>query len=379
MDESFLHRRLEKRDAKGLRRELPERGNDLIDFLSNDYLGLSRNRELLNRVEYSWSVLQEKMLGSTGSRLLSGNSSWNEQLESILSEVFQGQSALLFNSGYNANVGVLSSIPERGDIIFYDELSHACIKDGIRLSLAEGYSFRHNDLNHLVEKLERLKGGGKIFIVTESLFSMDGDFAPIKELVDLADRFGAYLIVDEAHSTGVYGRNGAGWLVKNGCEEVFARIYTFGKAIGSHGACVVGSRALTDELINFSRPFIYTTALPPHTLLTLIETFEYLKEHQKRLSSTLMDRIAYFRRKVVQEGLNTNFDSTSAIQPIAIPGNHDLMSLSSELRSEGFDIMGVRAPTVKEGEERLRVCLHTYNSDEEIDALVGRLRISYSS
>jgi len=379
MDESFLHRRLEKREAKGLRRELPERGNDLIDFLSNDYLGLSRNRELLNRVEYSWSVLQEKMLGSTGSRLLSGNSSLNEQLECTLSEVFQGQSALLFNSGYNANVGVLSAIPERGDIIFYDELSHACIKDGIRLSLAEGYSFRHNDLNHLVEKLERLKSGGKVFIVTESLFSMDGDFAPIKELVDLADKFGAYLIVDEAHSTGVYGRNGAGWLVENGCEEVFARIYTFGKAIGSHGACVVGSRALTDELINFSRPFIYTTALPPHTLLTLIETFEYLKEHQALLSWTLKDRITYYRSRVVQEGLNTNFDSTSAIQPVAIPGNHDLMSLSKELRSEGFDIMGVRAPTVKEGEERLRVCLHTYNSDEEIDALVGHLRISYSS
>lgn len=379
MRESFLHRRIEKRKATGTFRVLPKAHEGLIDFLSNDYLGLSRNEDLQHKVATAWDDLTTKGLGSTGSRLLSGNSELAEELEEMLAATFRGETALLFNAGYNANVGVLSSIPERGDVILYDELSHACIKDGVRLSIADAFPFKHNDLNHLEEKIKRLSKGGKVFIVTESLFSMDGDFAPIRALSELSLLYGAYLIVDEAHSTGVYGPAGAGWLVENECEDVFARIYTFGKAIGNHGACVVGSKALKAELINTCRPFIYTTALPPHNLISLSETFKFLKDNHDALFKILNERIEHYNRQMKEAGIVTQFNSISAIQPVAVPGNQALQQLSMALRESGFDILGIRSPTVKEGMERLRICLHVYNTEEEINSLADHLQHYLSS
>src|SRR5882672_9118634 len=260
-----------------------------IDFCSNDYLGLARSQELFYAINRGAERLKPPYNGSTGSRLLSGNSELAEEMEKKLAGIFRSPKSLLFNSGYTANLAVLSSLPQRGDTILYDELAHTCIKDGARLSLASRFSFRHNDLNDLEEKIKRAKGN--IFIAVESIYSMDGDESPLEELVTLAERYNATIILDEAHSTGSYGENGGGLAVEKGLEKKIAvRIYTFGKAMGIHGACVAGDETLINYLINFARPFIYTTAMPPHSLIAIQCAFDYLKQQvglQERLQSKI--------------------------------------------------------------------------------------------
>ncbi len=368
MEESFLTDKLERRKAEGTLRKLPK-ALPPIDFVSNDYLGLARNGDLQQRIEDRWSGMKNKELGGTGSRLLSGNHVLNQELEASLRGVFRSEATLVFNSGYNANLALLSCIPQKGDVILYDEWSHACLKDGARLSMADRYSFKHNDLNDLKKKLQRFAGAGKTFVVTESLFSMDGDFAPLAEMIELVNAVGGYMVVDEAHSTGTYGPQGGGYLVDQRLEEkVFARVYTFGKAIGAHGACIAGSQDLIDYLINFSRPFIYTTALPPHTLLTLIESFRFLADHQ-HLQQDLQKVIVLFRELHV-EILKKVSPSNSAIQPIWVQGNDRVIAATEALQDAGFAAMGVRSPTVPKGLERLRICLHQYNTEEEITSLL---------
>ena len=285
---------------------------------------------------------------------------------------FRAQAGLLFNSGYSANLAVLSSLPQKGDTVLYDELAHASLKDGIRLSHAQRYSFKHNSVDSLRRYLG--KASGQVFVVIESVYSMDGDMAPLQEFAALCKEFGAALIVDEAHSTGIYGQ-GSGLVCELGLEEeVFARVHTFGKAVGSHGACVAGSQQLKDYLINFARPFIYTTALPMHTLLTLQFAFEYIGRNPG-LSQLLQKRISYFKKLrhqylaplLVKE---LQLESDSPIQPIVVPGNEAVRSLAQALRDKGFDLKAVLAPTVPKGKERLRICLHVYNSEKEIEALI---------
>ncbi|MTI39286.1 aminotransferase class I/II-fold pyridoxal phosphate-dependent enzyme [Fulvivirga lutimaris] len=345
--------------------------DSLIDFSSNDYLGLARNAELANEIHLKSNNQRN---GSGGSRLLTGNNELFEETEKFLSKQFRAESTLLFNSGYDANLAVLSSIPQRGDIILYDELSHASIKDGIRLGLASKTSFKHNDLIDLEKKLSKDQTGDK-YIVIESIYSMDGDEANLNELVKLSLKYNAYLIVDEAHAAGLYGKNGGGLSELYGLQnDIFCRIYTFGKAPGVHGAAVAGTVELIKYLINFARPFIYTTALPAHSCLSIQTTMRYIADNN-RIQNAVFENVNHYLRKF-QKKLKGQFSRTISnhpIQTIITPGNDYARSLSEHLLAKGFDVRPILAPTVKEGEERLRICLHSYNSTDEISSLVDTL------
>jgi 8-amino-7-oxononanoate synthase len=368
-----LRDELNHRQAAGLQRQLSlER---LIDFTSNDYLGLARSQDLWDMITERSRILPEHRNGATGSRLLSGNSALAEEVEQQLAQIFQSETALLFNSGYAANLGVLSSIPTRSDTILYDELSHASIKDGARLSLARKLSFRHNNLDDLEAKLRRTEGHS--FIVVESIYSMDGDRCPLAELTRLAKAYDATLILDEAHSTGIDGTHGEGMAVAMGLAgDVGIRIYTFGKAMGGHGACVAGPSVLKDYLVNTSRPFIYTTALPPHALLTLSCAFEYLAK-RPHLAEQLRKNVTLFSDALSHHPAYTN--SHTAIQRVTFGGNENVNAAALYLRAKGFDVRAIRKPTVPEGSERIRICLHAFNTAEEIAALaeaINKLNIA---
>ncbi len=363
MLDDWLRRKLEDRREKELFRSLPDE-NDLIDFTSNDYLGLSRNPELYQQIKER-AALTLKTNGSTGSRLLSGNRTATIELESKLASIFNGDLALLFNSGYSANLGVLSSLAQKDDTIIYDELAHASIKDGARLSLATKYSFRHNDLEDLERKLSRCRG--RIFVAVESIYSMDGDECPLEELVRLSERHGFSIILDEAHSTGVRGPRGGGLAVEKSLhDKIDVRIYTFGKAMGVCGACVVGSRELIAFLINFARPFIYTTANSPHDIISIGCSFDFLSANIG-LQQTLRENIRYFLDAA--EHTENRARSDSAIQTVIIPGNTAIRHAASSLQKEGFDVRPILSPTVPQGKERLRICLHTFNTSVEIEHL----------
>lgn len=365
---NYLKSRLEKRRTENSLRKLTS-FSGLTDFSSNDYLGLARSEELFQLIQNKTENISRKN-GATGSRLLSGNSVYTEEVEQKLATIFKAEAALIFNSGYAANQGVLSSIPQKGDTILYDELAHACIRDGARLSLASRFPFLHNDLNDLESRLK--KAQGNIFIAVESIYSMDGDQCPLQELIPLAERYKATVILDEAHSTGVLGTNGAGLAEALGLEnKIGVRIYTFGKAMGVHGACVVGSRSLIDYLINFARTFIFTTAMSPHSIVSVDCSFEYLRKHLE-LQLDLRQRIDLFNSESDQLKIE-KLSSKTQIQGVVVPGNDRIKAISENLRTQGFDVRPILSPTVAKGSERLRICLHTFNSSEEIRQLVHLL------
>lgn len=360
--EESLSEALKKRAEQDLLRKLTL-VNKRIDFTSNDYLGFARSPVLSQSIEDKMRGIAGRV-GSGGSRLLSGNSSEAESLETFLAVFHRAPAALLFNSGYDANLGLFSSIAAKGDTILYDELVHASIHDGIRLSRGDSFLFRHNDLTHLEERLKI--SAGNIFVAVESVYSMDGDCAPLKEIVDLCDKYHANLIVDEAHATGVFGRG----LVQNLILEnrVFARVHTFGKALGCHGAVVLGSVILKNYLINYARSFIYTTALPLHNLIS-IECAYHLLAESRDVQDKLHENIAYFWAKINDEGKYQWLDSVSAIQSMIVPGNNEVRHVCKKLQDAGMDVRPILSPTVPKGKERIRVCLHSYNTKEEIDLL----------
>lgn len=366
--DNLLTGKLQQRHSDNAFRQLVS-NRSLIDFTSNDYLGLARSEELFH-------LIQKKVLalphynGATGSRLLSGNSEYIEQVEQTLAKTFQSEAALIFNSGYAANQAVLSCIPQKGDTIIYDELAHACIRDGARLSFASQFSFRHNDLTDLEKKLRQATGNK--FVAVESYYSMDGDVCPVKELVLLAKQYDAHVIIDEAHSTGIVGPLGSGLAVSEEVHDKIAiRIYTFGKAMGCHGACVTGSKTLIDYLINFARPFIFTTAMPVHSVAGIECAFEFLKANIA-LQHVLQQKINLFVSLVKKQRLDS-MNSNTHIQGIILPGVERVKEASNKLQAKGFDIRPILSPTVPKGSERLRICLHTYNSDQEITSLVNEL------
>lgn len=367
--EKSLARRQETNSFRSLKIETPG-----VDFSSNDYLGFARNQELAARIA-SRSSAQSVANGAGGSRLITGNSAQAEALEAQLACFFKAEASLLFGSGYMANLGLLSSVPQKGDTILYDELAHASLKDGARLSMARRYSFKHNDPDSLRKRLRMAEG--QVFVVVESIYSMDGDQAPLETLALLCREAGAALIVDEAHSTGIYGE-GSGLVCALGLEqEVFARIHTFGKAMGSHAACIAGDKLLRSFLINFARTFIYTTALPPHTLLSLQAAMAYLQENV-HLLQCLQENITLFNRLKTKELLprlaeEQLLESSSPIQGVVLPGNERVKEVAGRLQQKGYDVRPILSPTVAEGKERLRICLHTFNTEEEIKGLVHAL------
>ncbi len=343
-----------------------------IDFLSNDYLGFAKNETLFSK---TFQLLLNEGIagnGSGGSRLLSGNHKLYTNLEPLLASFYKAESALVFNSGYDANMGFFSAVPQRGDLIFYDKLIHASIREGIRMSNAKAYHFTHNDIDDLKKKIllnkALLSEGANIYVVTESVFSMDGDTPDLKAIVTFTKTNGYYLIVDEAHAVGIYGTNGEGIVPKLKLEQnVFARIVTFGKAYGCHGAAVLGSKELCDYLINFAKPFIYSTALTPHTLATIISAHEFFKVSGKEEVEKLTKNITYFKKELKSQRLQEHFiESDSAIQSCIITGAEKAKSVAAKLMEKGFGVKAILSPTVPEGQERLRFCIHSYNSKEEL-------------
>ena len=370
-----LEAKLKERELAGNLRTLTQ-SEGLIDFFSNDYLGLAKRKALFEAAEKELKqhFLTTNLNGSTGSRLLSGNSNYVIELENYLAVFFKAEKALIFNSGYNANVSILSSIPQKDDTILYDELIHASLKEGARLSFAKRFSFKHNDLADLEKKIR--KASGEVYIVVESVYSMDGDFCPLEQLVELVERYKAHLILDEAHSTGLWGKQGNGLACDKGLEDkIFSRIYTFGKAMGIHGACIAGSQVLINYLINFARPFIYTTSLPPHSLASIKAAFELVKESYT-LRATIFNKIAFFREELTKQlgDAGNLIESSSPIQVIKVQGNSKAKAVAEKLNACGFDVRAILSPTVKEGEERLRLCLHIYNEDEQLVTLAKALK-----
>lgn len=365
--QQFIQQRLQARHETGAYRQLQVE-NNLVDFCSNDYLGFARSEHLTKAIHAEIEQHTLVLNGSTGSRLLSGNTSYAEQLEEHIAAFHSAEAGLLFNSGYDANLGLLSSVPQRGDTVIHDELIHASIIDGIRLSNAKRYSFKHNDLNSLERKLKHTQG--ICYVVIESVYSMDGDLAPLLEMALLVQKYNANLIVDEAHAFGVFGRGLINRLRLE--DKVFARVITFGKALGCHGAIVLGSQVLRQYLINFARPFIYTTAAPLHQLAA-IKTAYQLMDKSEDLIYNLQSKIRLYKNL-----METYFQDTdvSAIQTLVIGGNDSTKRLAKQIQEGGFDVRAILNPTVAEGQERLRICLHIYNSDDEITNLTNLIKLN---
>jgi 8-amino-7-oxononanoate synthase len=386
-DEDFLDKKLDQRREQHAFRQL-RLPDGKTDFCSNDYLGIA-TRGLIEAAgdahDNSWPAFpdshaslsgsQPEFLspsprhGSGGSRLLAGNYPLIEETEKVLADFHQAAAGLVFNSGYDANLGVLSCVPQRGDSILYDQLSHASIRDGIRLSFAQAFSFAHNDLADLEKKLRT--AAGNVFVVIESVYSMDGDQAPLPEIAALCRKFGAHLIVDEAHATGVIGPKGEGLVQAQGFhEECFARIHTFGKALGCHGAIVLGSDRLRDYLVNFSRALIYTTALPPasvRAIRTAYALFPQLQAEREQLQR-LIDRFQQVSLAVEK------LESRTPIQGVIVPGNKAVREVAARLQATGLDIRPILYPTVPKGGERLRIVLHAFNTMEELERVIAILK-----
>lgn len=358
--------RLATRQQDGSLRSLRVNGA-LIDFSSNDYLGLARSVTLREAIQ---QAAHQPFLynGATGSRLLAGHTELADDVETELAHFYQSERALIFNSGYDANIGLLACLPQKGDTLLTDELIHASMIDGARLSYASRHRFRHNDLIDLERQLRQATG--QVFVAVESVYSMDGDFAPLPELCALCDRYSAALLVDEAHASGVYGPNGEGRVVELGLQDrVLARVHTFGKGLGVHGAVVIGSALLRDYLINFARSFIYTTALPPHSLLAIQEAHR-LVQRDNSVRQQLAERLAYFQTQVVAQLPATRWtDSQSPIQCLLVSGNDKARRVASTGQQAGLDLRAILSPTVPIGQERIRICLHAFNTTDELDQL----------
>ena len=370
-----IFKKLSDREANDALRKLTLPNPSLVDFSSNDYIGFAKNEAINKQVHQFLSEKEFVQNGATGSRLLSGNSILHEQTENFIAQFHQAEAALLFNSGYDANVGVFSSVLQRDSIVLYDELCHASIRDGIRLSNATAYKFQHNDLDDLKRLLIKYETSKKeLYIATESVFSMDGDTPNLDLLCQMAKDYNAFVIVDEAHALGVFGQKGEGVVQSLGLEnKIFARIMTFGKGLGGHGAAVLGSKDLKKYLINFARSLIYTTALSPHAVANILTSYQFLENSENEITK-LKNNIILFNQLKMQMGLKQFFVySKSAIQCAIIPGNQNIKNIASQLQQSDFDVRPILSPTVPEGQERLRFCLHSYNSETEITAVLGKL------
>jgi 8-amino-7-oxononanoate synthase len=338
-----------------------------IPLSSNDYLGLAANPRL--RQAIARAVTEDDRVASTGSRLLSGNHSRWEELEAHFAEFVGTGAALYFSSGYAANIGLLTSVLRPEDTVFSDAANHASLVDGIRLSRAKKVIFPHLDLNYLEDALRGDNATGRKLIVVEAIFSMDGDHAPLPNLIALCDRFGAYLIVDEAHSTGVEGIAGRGCSDSiRSSDRILATIHTCGKAMASMGAFVAGSRTLRDFLINHARSFIFSTALPPYCAAHLREALPLVREadaaraHLRKLGDHLRDQMRV-------SGLDCAA-SDSQIVPLILGPNDIALRVASAVSSAGFSIRAIRPPTVPSGSARLRFSLNANLAMNDIETLV---------
>lgn len=344
-------------------------GRRYLNLSSNDYLGVACDLELQREFLASVGSTAEFLFGSTSSRLLTGNASSYTELEQKLASLFGREAALAFNSGYHANIGVLPSLTSKGDLILADKLVHASIIDGLRLCEAKWERYRHNDLEHLERLIIKNRNDyNRIFIVTESVFSMDGDIADLPALCDLKEKYGATLYVDEAHAFGAVGAQGLGLCEATGTtQRIDLIVGTFGKAIASQGAYLVADREVVSYLVNTMRPLIFTTALPPISL------------HWTNFVVAALEGMAKDRAKLVALGnlLRSELERVGAetrgcshIVPIVAGENHEAIRLAELMQQNGFWALPIRYPTVPKGEARIRISLHPQITEDEVAEIV---------
>lgn len=363
---SHWEKALDKRKAEGTLRCLHTKPEG-IDFYSNDYLGLAKNQDFRKLLLKKVSDDPELLSGSTGSRLISGNSSLTTETEEYIAKLHHYPSALLFPSGYNANLALFSTLLGRLDTIIVDEQIHRSVHDACTMSNAKKIKFKHNDLASLEEKLQRQNG--QCFIAIESLYSMEGDIAPIQEITELAEKYSAGLFVDEAHAFGVFGY---GLVAEYQLQDkVMATVVTYGKALGSHGAAILSNELIRSYLVNFASPFIYTTSAQDFQWSAIRTGYEFLNHHPG-LQKELQKNIDFFRK----QRLDSPSAENSPVQAIIVPNNQRLKALQQNLSENGFLTYAVYSPTVKEGTERLRICLHSFNTKEEIEKLSETIKRS---
>ena len=341
------------------------------DLCSNDYLGLATHpalREALLR-----AVQESSRVGATASRLLSGHTEAWRQLEDHFAAFAGAEAALFFSSGYAANLGLLSALVGPDDVVYSDALNHASLIDGMRLSGARKVIYAHLDLGALEKSLRQDSGAPwRRIIITESVFSMNGDVAPLREMASLADKFGAAIIVDEAHATGVHGPQGRGLAAGTGIlPQVLATIHTCGKALASAGAFVCGPAVLKDHLINHARTFIFSTALPPYFAAQIAAALN-LAVSMDAERQALLGRAAQFNDTLRRAGFDTGA-SASQIVPVILGGNRDTVDAAEHLQKEGFAVRAIRPPTVPPGRSRLRLSLTTRISDHQLHTLASSL------
>lgn len=365
--DKYIQNKLDERKLLGNYRALRTESG-LVDFCSNDYLGFARSPFLKDEIQREIDSYPQSLNGATGSRLISGNLAYAEDLEKQIAAFHQAEAGLLFNSGYDANVGLFSSLPQKGDTIICDELIHASIIDGARLSYANRYTFRHNDMESLEGKLKQAKG--ICYVVIESVYSMDGDTPPISEIIQLTEQYGANLIVDEAHAVGLYPQGLISHLSLQ--DKVFARVVTFGKALGCHGAIILGNDLLRQYLINFARSFVYTTAASFHQLAAVKMAYQVVARSGADILR-LQQNIQYFKSKIQPNPAYPLLQSDSAIQCIILGSNDKAKLAAQQLQTAGLDVRPILSPTVAHNAERIRICLHSYNTTEEINLLTSTI------
>ena len=373
MSGKFIETELQRLNEAGLYRRLRRVSGDqgptlilddkeVVNFSSNNYLGLANHPALR---EAAKDAIDRYGCGSGASRLISGNMTLHEELEAKLAELKGTEAALVFNSGFQANIGIISTLIGQGDAVVSDALNHASIIDGCRLSHAQVYVYGHADLQQLEDCLKQASACRRKLIVTETLFSMDGDEAPLEEMVDLAGKYDAMLMVDEAHATGIYGPNGAGIVAKMGLgDRVLVQMGTLGKALGGFGAYVAGSTALCDLIVNRCRSFVFTTSLPPAVMAMAIAALDIVKKEPERRRS-LWENCAR-----LQSGLNalgySISNSQSQILPLMVGDANECMRLSEQLLGRGIFAQGIRPPTVPPGTSRLRITVMATHSAEQL-------------
>ncbi|MGG1559720.1 8-amino-7-oxononanoate synthase [Geobacillus thermoleovorans] len=371
LEQKAQKRQLRRAEASGASVIL--NGKPMLNLASNNYLGLADDQRL---IEAGCEAMQRYGAGAGASRLVVGNHPLYERAEAALKQWKQAEAALIFNSGYTANIGVLTALIRRDDLVFSDEWNHASLIDGIRLSKAACFRYRHNDIDQLESLLKQSSPAKRKWIVTDAVFSMDGDLAPLSELVELKRRYRAMLIVDEAHSGGVFGPNGEGLLCHFGLEkeENVIAIGTFSKALGSFGAYVTGEPWLIDYLINSARSFIFTTALPP-AVLAANEAAIHIVQSEPERRGRLHALSERFRTKLTQLGFGTG-GSETPIVPVIVGPNDQAVAMSELLQEAGIAAVAIRPPTVPEGTARIRFSITAAMTEEDIDMAVDCIALA---
>ncbi len=341
------------------------KGREYLNFSSNDYLGLANNPETISAVKQQ---LDDSGFGSGASHLVTGHNQIHEKLELAVTEFLQRDSAITFSTGYMANLSILQSLAQKGDLIIADKLNHASLIDGVKLSNAQSTRYSHCDLDLLEARLKKQKANK--WVVTDSVFSMDGDIAPLDKIAGLCKKYKANLIVDDAHGVGVLGKHGRGCIEHFGLTQAELPILmgTFGKALGGFGAFVSGSHTLTRYLMQFARPYVYTTALPAAVAAGNYFNLSLIKNNPQRVTK-LIENIEYFKLKCGNKKIHL-LPSQTAIQPIIIGGSKKLIEFDKRLKQKGVLVGAIRPPTVPINSDRLRITLSASHRFEQIDFLL---------